>query len=305
MFRSKHDRLFFISLLPASIAITGVLILFILVMLSKSYESINTFRIELFTKSVWDPENERYGVLSPVIGTFVTSVISVALAIVLSIPLSISTVEFLHGRIRDVVSSLVELMGGIPTIIYAIWSLNILAPFLKTYVMEPLHRYLGFIPLFSCRPVTGLSMFTAGVAIGISLTPYVTSLIIESYKLIPTMYREACLSIGATRYEMVKILLSLSRPAILASAMLGFARAAGETTIAVATVGNAISVSMCLFAPAYTVSAIIASQYGNAGLYLYAESVLYSAALIVLAATLLLSFAGLSMLTRWRERIVV
>lgn len=301
----KHDKLFFISFLPSALAVSGILLVFLLVMYSQSLKSLETFGFNLYLNNFWNPEKEVYGVLSPIVGTFVTSAIATIVSLFLSIPLTITIAELLKGRVRDVFSSVVELMGGMPTIIYAVWSLNYLAPFLKDYVMVFLHRYLGFIPLFSCNPVTGLSLFTAGVAIGIALTPYTTSIIVESYKMIPMMYREACLGIGATRFETTRILISLTKPAIVAAAVLSFARAAGETTIAAATVGNSMMISLCLFSPGYTVSALIASQYANAGLYVYAESVLYAAALVVLVATLILSFIGVNALSRWRERIVV
>lgn len=300
-----HDRLFLISFLPTALTISGILIIFFVILSSRSLQSIEAFGVNLFTRSVWNPEKEVYGVFTPIIGTFVTSSIATTISLIFSIPLTILIVEFLRGKLRDMFSSVVELMGGIPTIVYAVWSLYYLAPFLRLYVMEPLYSYLGFIPIFSCKPITGLTIFTAGIAIGISLIPYTASLIIESYKLIPMIYREACLGIGATRYETIKILLSLTKPAIIASAILSFARASGETTIAVTTIGNSMYLSPCLFTPGYTVSALIASQYENAGLYIYAESALYAAALIVLVATLILSFIGLRILDRWRGKIVV
>lgn len=299
-----HDRIFLLSFLPAALILGGVLLVFLITLFNSSFEALRVFGPELFLRNMWDPERELYGLAGPVLGTFVTSIIAVVVSLFFSIPLSIFLHEFLKGRIREIMASVIELMGGIPTIVYAMWSLNYLAPFLKTYVMEPLYSYMGFIPLFSCSPVANFSVFTAGVAIGISLTPYVTSIIVESYRLIPSTYREACLGIGATRYETVRITLSLARPAILAAALLGFARAAGETTIAVSTIGNAISLSPCLFAPGSTVPALIASQYGNANLHVYAGSVLHASALVILVTTLVLCFAGLRILDKWRVRVV-
>lgn len=299
-----HDKAFFLSFLPAAIILGGILLIFLMALFNSSFEAFRVFGPELFFRNMWNPEKEIYGVAGPVLGTFVTSFLAVVVALFFSIPLSIFLHEFLRGRIKEVMSSIIELMGGIPTIVYAIWSMNYLTAFLKTNVIQPLYSYLGFIPLFSCNPASNFSVFTASVAIGISLTPYVTSIIVESYRLIPLMYREACLGIGATRYETVRMMLSLARPAILAAAILGFARAAGETTIAVSTIGNAILITPCLFAPGSTVSALIASQYANAGLYLYASSVLHASALIVLVVTLILSFAGLRILEKWRVRVV-
>ncbi|MEM1642835.1 MAG: phosphate ABC transporter permease subunit PstC [Desulfurococcaceae archaeon] len=302
---SKKDKVFFLSLIPSSIVLLGILIITVIAISSNSIESLEAFGLNLLASSTWDPENGRYGLLAPVVGSIVTSTLAVLTALILSIPLSILIAEYLRGSIRNIFSSIVELMGGLPTIIYAIWASTYLAPVLKTYIMDPLYRHLSIIPLFSCRPITGFTVFTAGVSIGISIVPYVTAMVLEAYQSIPLIYKEACLGIGATKYESIKIMISLAKPAILASLILGFARSLGETTIAVATIGNSMYLSTCIFSPGYTVSALIASQFANAYLYKYAESVLYLSALVVLFLAILLSFIGLSIIIKWRGKIVV
>lgn len=302
---SRSDRLFFITLIPSSVLVVGLLLVFLLVVTSKSYESLSVYGLGLFTTSAWHADLEVYGVLSPILGTFLTSTVSTLVAMALSTPLAIFIAEYLGGRIRDLFASLVEMMSGVPTVVYAVWALDYLAPFMKEAVLDPLHRYLWFIPLFSCKPVTGFSMLTAGVAIGLSITPYTTSVVLESYRLIPQTYREACFGIGMTRHKLVETMLSMSSPALLAVAILGFARASGETTIAATVVGNAMTTGLCLIGPGYTIPALIASQYANANLYRYAESALYAAASVILVASLVTSFAGLKVLERWRVRVVV
>lgn len=255
---------------------------------------------------VWSPELEAYGLLPPVVGTFVTSAIAVATAMTFSLPLTVFVAEVVRGELmREVLLSLIELMGGIPTVVYAVWGLTVVSPLLRDYVMTPLSEYLWFIPLFSCRPLAGTTIFTAGVLLGIAITPYLTAVMYSAYQSIPLSYKEACLGVGATRYETVRILLPLMRPAIAAAALLGLARAMGDTTIAAVTVGNSMTLSACIFTPGYTVSALIASQFGNAPLYRYAESALYLGATVVLAAALVAGLAGLVLLSRWRARVVV
>ncbi|MEL9939691.1 MAG: phosphate ABC transporter permease subunit PstC [Ignisphaera sp.] len=302
---SRKDMLFFLTLTPFSISLLAILVIAILILISRSFEAFNAFGLSLFTSSIWDPEHSRYGLLAPIVGSITTSILATVTALVFSVPLAILLAEYVHDLVRDILSSIVELMSGVPTIIYAMWASMYLAPILKTYVMDPLSIYLSFIPIFSCKPITAFTIFTAGISIGISITPYVTAMIFESYESIPTTYREACLGIGATRYETVKVLLSLAKPAVIASIILGFARALGETTIAVTTIGNSMYLGSCIFSPGYTVSALIASQFGNAYLYRYAESVLYSSALVVLVVAIILSFIGLSLMSRWRRRVVV
>jgi phosphate transport system permease protein len=302
---TRKDKLFFISLLPLSSSLLTILVLSIATVALKSLDSLQTFGLNLLISSTWNPERGVYGFLAPLIGSVTTSILAVITALFLSLPLTIVIAEYLRGIVKNVVSSIVELMGGMPTIIYAVWASQYLVPFLKEFIMEPLHNVFKFIPLFSCRPITGFSIFASGISIGISIVPYVTAIILEAYQSIPLAYREACYGIGATRYESIKIMLSLARPAIVAALILGFARSLGETTIAAVTVGNSMYLSSCLFAPGYTVSALIASQFANAHLYPYAESVLYASILFVMMISIALSFYGSSTIIRWRSRIVV
>lgn len=302
---TRKDKLFFISLLPLSSSLLTILVLSIATVALKSLDSLQTFGLNLLISSTWNPEIGVYGFLAPLIGSVTTSILAVITALFLSLPLTIIIAEYLRGIVKNVVSSIVELVGGMPTIIYAVWASQYLVPFLKEFIMEPLHNVFKFIPLFSCRPITGFSIFASGISIGISIVPYVTAIILEAYQSIPLAYREACYGIGATRYESIKIMLSLARPAIVAALILGFARSLGETTIAAVTVGNSMYLSSCLFAPGYTVSALIASQFANAHLYPYAESVLYASILFVMMISIALSFYGSSTIIRWRSRIVV
>jgi phosphate transport system permease protein len=282
-----------------------MLLFLISILLFDSIESLSAYGLSLFAKTVWDPENGVYGVLGPILGTLTTSLISVSVSLVLSLSLAITIAEYLKGYSKKIISSIVEFMGGLPTIIYAVWASEYLVPFLKNNVMKPLHTSLPFIPLFSCRPITGFSTFAAGVALGISTVPYVASIILEAYENIPLIYREACCGIGATKYETVKILLSLTKPAIIAALILGFARSLGETTIVALTIGNSMTLTPCLFAPSYTVSALVASQFANAFLYQHAESVLYASMLVTTSISIILSLYASKLIVDWRSRVVV
>jgi len=305
MVRSRGDEFFFLTLLPFALSLLAILVVSILVITNNSIEALRAYGLTLFTSSIWNPEHGVYGVLGPILGTIATSMISTITALVLSIPLAITISEYLRGVAKKIVSSIVEFFGGIPTIVFAVWASDYLVPFLRGYVMEPLHYSLSFIPLFSCKPVTGFSIFAAGVALGVSTIPYVASLVLEAYEVIPVTYREACYGIGATRYEAIRIQLSLARSAIVAALILGFARALGETTIVATTIGNSVYLTPCIFAPGSTVSALVASQFANAFLYPYAESVLYASMLVVALISMALSLYGSTTIIKWRSRIVV
>lgn len=236
--------------------------------------------------------------------TMVVAAISGLISLALGLSLTLAVTELFGRRIGSIVQTLLEMAGAFPTVVFGLWAARYLVPLLSEHVMKPLHASLGFIPLFSCRPLGGFSLLAAGFAIGFSVVPYVASVMIESYRLIPSTYREACYGVGATRYETAKILVSLAKPAIAGSVLLGVARAMGETTIAAMTVGNVMYFSACLFAPSYTIPALIAAQFENANLYRYGEPVLYLAALIDLSLALALSAVGLKLVSGWRVRIV-
>lgn len=303
-FKSHNDKFFLLMLLPISFVIIGLLIIILSLISSKAAEALKVYGPYLYIASVWDPENELYGIFPPIVGTLVTSAIAVTIALLFAFSLTILMSEYLSGLLRVMMSTIVEFMSGLPTVIYALWGTQYVSIVLRDYLMIPLNTYLGFIPLFSCRPISGYSILTAGVVIGLSLIPYITALINEAYSLIPITYKEACLGIGATKYESIKILMGLCKPAIIAAVLLGFARAMGETTIAAALVGNSMNVSACIFNPGYTVAALIASQYANAQLYSYAEVVLYAAALVVMALALILGLVGLNLMLRWRVKVI-
>ncbi|MCX8185807.1 MAG: phosphate ABC transporter permease subunit PstC [Sulfolobales archaeon] len=300
----KYDRNFFLALLPTAFIIIGLLIITFSLISNKAVDAFESYGFNLYLMNIWDPEKERYGLLAPLIGTLMTSIIATLTALILSLSLSITISEYLKGVLKNALSITIEFMSGLPTVIYSLWGIQYAVPILRDHLMLPLYNHFQFIPLFSCRPLSGFSVLSAGLVIGISIIPYLTALIHESYSLIPIAYREACLGIGATRYETIRILLGLCKPAVIAAVILGLARAMGETTIAAALVGNSMTTSACLFTPSYTVSALIASQYANAQLYRYAEPVLYSAALAILIIALTLSLIGLNMLSKWRVKIL-
>ncbi len=303
---SRSDKLFFYALIPFAFIIIAVFVLLFKVLIENSLPIFVREGISFITSNTWrpsenNPEAEYYGILSPIIGTLYTSIVALILATPASIALTIFINEFLPYRFRSLVVNLVEVMAGLPTILYGLWGAFILAPMLRDYVMSPLSNYLWFIPIFSCKPTTPSTIFTASIVLAIMVVPFITSIVREAYESIPLSYREAILGIGATKYEYTKIMLSMIKPAILAAILLGFGRVAGETVAVSLTIGNSFSVSACLFEPGYTISSLIANQFGNAGFYYYMTYALYGAGLILLIIGLLLNSAGLYVLMRWRK----
>ncbi len=305
---SKSDKLFFYALLPFAIIVISLFILLYKVLVENSLPIFTHEGLGFITSNVWKPsetdiESEYYGILSPLLGTFYTSLIALVIALPVSIALTIFINEYTPIRLKTYIVNIVEVMAGLPTVLYGLWGAYILAPFLKEYVMMPLHDYLWFIPLFSCRPIAPSTIFTAGILLAIMIIPFVTSVIREAYEFVPAIYREATFGIGTTKYEHAKIILSIIKPGILAAILLGFGRAAGETIAVSMTIGNSFTTSTCIFEPGYTISSLIANQFSNAGFYHYMTSALYGAGFILLMIGLTANFIGLYALVRWRKRL--
>ncbi len=260
--------------------------------------------LAIYFTNVWNaaevPEEEFYGVLAAIYGSIYTSVIAILIALPLSISYAIFIVDYAPRKIREWLIIASDIMAGLPTILYGIWGAFILVPFLKKYIMEPLYENFSFIPLFSYPPTTGFSYLSAGVLLGIMVTPFATAIIREAYRMIPHTYKEGLYSLGATRYEATKVLIKYIKPAIVAGTILAFGRAIGETVAVSLVIGNTFNIDISLFAPGYTISSLIANQFGNAFIYEYMVSALFAAGLSLFFIGLVINILALYILKRWR-----
>ncbi len=309
MFFSKSDKYLFYLTLPLMGGVLGLLVVLFSMILTQSWPSLQRFGLSLFTDSVWrpsdDPQRELYGLFTPIMGSLYVSILSTLISVPISICLLFTIIEILPRYLGTPLRFIVEIMGGLPTVIYGLWGSTTLAPILRDHVMKPLYSYLGFIPLFSCKPLTGHSILTASITLAIATTPYMTALLIEGYYLIPSKYKEGAYSLGATDYEAFKLMIGILKPYVVAASLLGFSRILGETTIVALTVGNSMRLSLCLFNPTYTIPSLIVSQFESARLYEYALSALYAGALILLITGLIAAYIGIRLVYWWRERIYV
>ncbi len=295
----ERDR-FKIFLLPFCSLVFGIFLLMLFVYFSASFPIFEHEGVKIYTTNVWNPNKELYGVLSAIYGSVYTSILAVLIALPLSISFAVFVIDYAPRRIKEPLIVATDVMAGLPTIIYGIWGAFVLVPILRKYVMLPLYEHLSFIPLFSFKPVTGYSYLSAGVLLGIMVTPFASAIIREAYRAIPFMYREAIYSLGATRYEATKVLIGYIRPAIIAGILLAFGRAIGETVAVSLVIGNTFSISPSLFSPGYTIASLIANQFGNAFIYKYMVPALFAAGLSLFFIGLAVNMAGLIFLRRFR-----
>src|SRR5205814_5049058 len=216
--------------------------------------------VAFVTNSRWDVVRDVYGALPFIYGTLVTSLLGLVLALPVSVGLALFLTEMSHPRVRSVVSFPIALLAGIPSVVYGLWGLFVLVPVLRSNVEPFLGRTLGFLPLFRGPPV-GLGYFAAGVILAIMILPTITTISIEVLRTVPLSLREAALALGATRWETIRIaVLPYARAGILGATILGSARALGETMAVTIVTGNGPAVRASLFAPGYSLPAVLANE---------------------------------------------
>lgn len=262
-----------------------------------SLPSLRAFGWRFLTTSVWDPVAEKFGALPYLYGTLVSSALALLFALPLGLGSAIFLAELAPPRVSDVVSFIIELLAAIPSIVFGLWGVFVLAPMLRTSVEPWLIAHLGFIPLFQGFPF-GLGMLNAGIVLAVMIIPTISSLSREVLRATPGTLREAALALGATRAEAIAVVVDTARPGILGAVILGLGRALGETMAVTMVIGNTGRISASLLAPGATLASVIANEFTEATGKLYLSAlieialVLFIMTVIVNAiATLLVRFA--------------
>ncbi len=241
--------------------------------------SIEKFGWSFLTNSVWDPVMEVYGALPIIYGTIVSSFLALLISVPLSIGIAVFLSELSPEWLEKPLSFLVELLAGIPSVVYGLWGIFVLVPWIRTDVEPFLSEHLGFLPFFRGAPY-GYGMLAAVLILAIMVLPIVSSISRDILKSVPQSQREAALALGATRWQSTKIVLKDAKSGILGATMLGLGRAVGETMAVTMVIGNRASISASLFDPSYTMASVIANEFTEA------TSEMYLSALIQLALVL-------------------
>jgi phosphate transport system permease protein len=277
------DRTFRYLTLGTALFVVGLLILLIYELVDGSRISFSRFGLGFFTSTVWNPVTGDFGALPYIWGTLYTSVIALVLGVPISLGVGIYLSEMTsrNSRLADLLSSIVGLLAAVPSIVFGLWGLFVLSPFIRTYIEIPLHVHLGFFPLFSATPL-GLDYLSAGVILAIMIIPTVSTISREVLKAVPNSQREAMISLGGTRWETIRhSVLPYARSGLFGAVTLGLGRSVGETMAVTLLVGNGATISASLFSPGYTLAAVIANEFLSA-----ANSPLYVSALIEIGFTL-------------------
>jgi phosphate transport system permease protein len=269
--RNLGDLVLRIVLRAAALLLVLLVLAMVVSMVIAAWPSIRNFGWRFLATSTWDPVAEQFGAVPFVYGTLLSALL---IAVPLGIGAAIYLAELAPAWIRPPIAFLVELVAAVPSVIYGLWGIFVLAPLLRTWVQPFLGKTLGFLPLFQGPPY-GVGMLAAGIILAIMVVPYITAVSREVLLAVPTTQREAALALGATRWETTRIaVLRYGRSGLVGAILLGLGRALGETMAVTMVIGNRPEVAVSLFAPGYTMASVIANEFTEA------TSDLYLAALI-------------------------
>ena len=256
------------------------------VLVSESWLSIQKFGLGFWHTSTWDPVAGDFGALPFIWGTLYSSILALLIATPVALGIAILIAELCPASLRLPLVFLTELLAAIPSIVYGLWGIFVLVPAVRQLeIATP--PFLKTLPLFSGPPL-GVGMLSAGLILAIMITPFTSSVAREVLKSVPLEQREAAYALGATRYEAIKAALYYARTGIVGAVMLGFGRALGETMAVTMVIGNAPQVSMSLFAPQYSMAAVIANEFTEADTALYLDA-LVEIGLVLFAITLIVN----------------
>ncbi|MES2489672.1 MAG: phosphate ABC transporter permease subunit PstC [Pseudomonadota bacterium] len=293
----------FARYLTKSAAILVLLLLggVIFALIEGSMPAIKQYGFGFITTERWNPVTEIFGAKAPIYGTVVTSLIAMLIAVPVGIGIAVFITELCPRWLKQPISTAIELLAGIPSIIYGIWGLFILAPLLQRYVQPALISTFEGVPvlegLFSGPPY-GIGIFTAGLILSIMVLPFITSITRDVFETVPPMLKESAYGLGCTTWEVVRhVVLPYTRTGVIGGMMLGLGRALGETMAVTFVIGNAHKIGSSLLAPGTTISASIANEFTEADGELYTSS-LIALGLILFVITFIVLAAARLMLLR-------
>ncbi len=300
------DTTFRILTRAAAISVLLILSGVILSLFMGSLPALKEFGFSFLTEQRWNPVTEKFGALAPIYGTLVTSFIAMLIAVPVGLMIAFFLTELCPMWMRRPIGIAIELLAGIPSIIYGIWGLFVFAPFLQETLQPFLIATLGNVPVLSVLfegPPYGIGMLTAGLVLAIMVLPFITSISRDVFEAVPPVLKEAAYGIGCTTWEVVRyVVLPYARVGVIGGVMLGLGRALGETMAVTFVIGNAHRIASSIIAPGTTISATIANEFTEAVGDLYTSS-LIALGLILFVITFIVLAAARYMLARIERRI--
>ncbi|MCQ6255176.1 phosphate ABC transporter permease subunit PstC [Pseudomonas sp. Q11] len=301
----RHDLWFKRSMLAAAMLVLVLLVSIAASTLWGGSLALKTFGLDFLTSTDWDAVNNRFGALVPIYGTLVTSFLALLIAVPISFGIAIFLTELAPPWLRMPVASAVELLAGIPSIIYGMWGLFIFGPFMAEYLSPWINDYLGELPLVGSLfqgPPLGIGMLTAGIVLAIMIMPFITSVMHEVFRSVPTTLKESAYALGSTTWEVVwDIVLPYTRSAVVGGIFLGLGRALGETMAVTFVLGNAQQFSASLLMPSSSIASVIANEFSEAYTDLHRSALIALGFLLFIVTFIVLALARLLLMRLSRK----
>ncbi len=289
------DAVFRILMSLVALLMVGIVIAMVVTLATDSMASIRQFGFGFLKGQAWNPIRGEFGALPFIYGTVASSLIALLISVPLSLGIAIFLVEQAPHYVARPVGFLVELLAAIPSVVYGLWGIFVLAPFLRQYVQPVLAHLFGWTPFFR-GTITGLGLLTGGIILAIMVTPIISAVVRDVLAAVPGSQREAALALGATKWEMIRVVLVNGAPGIAGAVILGLGRALGETMAVTMVIGNRPQISPSLFDPSYTIASAIANEFTEATGDLYL-SALVELGLILFLVTFIVN--GIARVLVW------
>ncbi len=293
------DQIFYWLTVATALGVGFILLWIAWSLLSIAFPAIVKFNIGFLFSTSWNPVNDAFGALPQIAGTIISAIIALLFAVPLGVGVAVFLSEnFLPTKVQTPLGLLVELLAAVPSVVYGMWGIFVFVPFILPF-LQGIHRVFGWIPLFSTPPSTR-QMFTTAMVLAIMILPTIIAISRDSLLSVAPELRQGAYGLGATRWEtLTRVLVPSALSGIIGSVMLALGRALGETMAAAMLIGNANRINISLFAPASTISAMIANQFGEAsGLQ---KSALFYQALILMVMTLIVNMLAEVIVNRFQQ----
>jgi phosphate transport system permease protein len=293
----RSDRIYRRVLTGFALALPSLILILFGVLFVEALPALKRFGPSFVVTSTWDPVGEVYGAAPMIFGTLASSLLALLIAVPLALSVAIFLTEFAPRWLRQPVAFLVEMLAAIPSVVYGVWGIFVLIPFLRTFVVPPLKAVFGWTP-FLQGVFYGNSLLAGGIILAIMIVPYIAAVSREVLLAVPTSQREAALAMGATRWEAVRsAVLPYGRAGLIGAIILGLGRALGETMAVTMVIGNRHDIGVSVLQPAYTMAAAIANEFSEATTSLYLAA-LFEVGLILFVLTVVVN--AIARILIWR-----
>jgi len=301
----KNNRNAFMDAVFSNLTRTFAFFVFILlgaIMVSLIYgsrESIAAYGLSFLWTNDWDPVQNHYGALVPVVGTLLTSFIALAIAVPVSFGIAMFLTELSPTWLRRPLGTAIEMLAAIPSIIYGMWGLFVFVPLFQEYIQPGVIEFFEGVPVLEsifAGPPFGIGVFTAGLILSIMIIPFITAVMRDVFELVPPMLKESAYGLGSTTWEVVwKVVLPFTKSGVIGGIMLGLGRALGETMAVTFVIGNAFNLPDSIFSPSNSIASALANEFNEAG-GMQKSALLELGLILFLITTVVLAFSKVLLL---------